>query len=97
MLCDWKVARREAQRLIGLGEVNRDRIVDAGCDACGGQGLLDGFPLRDPHHVEMVDWSRPEWHVRAHDRFSGVGEELTVLARPLPPLLVPLRQMTKLH
>src|SRR2546422_11353262 len=59
--------------------------------------LFRSLPVRDAHHVEMVDRSRPGRHVWKDDRPLGVGEELVVAACPLPALLVPLRQMTKLH
>src|SRR5713101_5398526 len=45
----------------------------------------------------MVDRPRPRGHAREDDRAAGVGEELVVVACALPALLVPLRQMTKLH
>src|SRR5207249_10343500 len=74
-----------------------DRVVDPCCDACGGQVLLEPLTLRNPHYVEMVDRPRPRRYVRKDDRPLGVGEELVVAACTLPALLVPLRQMVKLH
>src|SRR2546425_12259912 len=97
LLGDREVTRTEAQSLIGLREVKRDWVVDARSDACGGQVLLEGVPVRDPHHVEMVDRTRPGRYVWEDDCPVGVGEEVVIAACPLPALLVPLRQMTKLH
>src|SRR2546422_5329603 len=89
LLGDREVTRTEAQRLIRLREVKRDRVVDARSNACGGEVLLEPLPILDPHHIEVEDRSRPERHVWQNDRRLGVGEELVVPARPLPPLLVP--------
>src|SRR2546425_1949278 len=97
LLGDWEVTPTEAETLVGLREVKRDRVVDARSDACGGQVLLEGLPIRDPHHIEMVDRSRPGRDVWKDDHPFGVGEEFVVAACPLPALLVPLREMTKLH
>src|SRR5947208_6314548 len=74
-----------------------NRVVDARSDACGGQAHLELFPIRDPHHIEVVDRSRPDRDVWEDDRPLGIGEELVVVTCSLSPLLVPLRQMTKLH
>src|SRR2546422_11337903 len=76
LLSDREVTRTEAQSLIGLREVKRDRVVDARSDASGGQVLLEKLPVRNLHHVEMVDRSRPERHVGKDDRPLGVGEKL---------------------
>src|SRR5438309_6263540 len=74
-----------------------DRVVDARSDACGGQVLLEPLPVGEPHDIEMADGARPRRHMRKGDRHPGVGEELVVGARPFSALLVPLRQVTKLH
>src|SRR5205807_6598182 len=78
LLGDREVTRTEAQSLIGLREVKRDRVVDARADACGRQVLLEGLTVRNPDHIEMVDRSRPERHVWKHDRPLSIGEELVV-------------------
>ena len=97
LLGDRQVTRTEAQRLVGLREVKRDRVVDARSDAGGGQILLESVTVRDPHHVEMVDRSRPRRLIGKGEGSVGTGEELVVAACPLPALLVPHRQITKLH
>src|SRR5437867_554620 len=97
LLGDREVTAAEAQSLVRLGEMERGRVVDARCDACGGQVLLEPFPLRNRHYIAMVDRPRPRRHVRKDDRLLGVGEEPVVAACPLPAMFVPLRQMTKLH
>src|SRR5437667_10736715 len=74
-----------------------NRVVDARSDACGGQAHLELFPIRDPHHIAVVDRSRPDRDVWEDDRPLGICEELVVVTCSLSPLLVPLRQMTKLH
>src|SRR5207245_4076803 len=74
-----------------------DRVVDARSDACGGQVLLEGLPVSDPYHIEVVDRSRPKRHVWKDDRPLGVSKELAVPACTLPAMFVPYRQMTKLH
>src|SRR3989442_3041701 len=72
-------------------------VVDPISEARGGRFFRDPLATRDPHDIKGVARSRPERNVWEDDDHLGVGEELVVTARPLPPLLVPLRQMAKLH
>src|SRR5207245_2880394 len=97
LLGDWEVTPTEAESLVGLREVKRDRVVDARSDAGGGQVRLEELAVCDPHYIEMVDRSRPGWNVWKDDRPLGVGEEPVVGACQLPALLVPFREVTKLH
>jgi hypothetical protein len=71
--------------------------VDAGADAGRREVFLEPLAVRDPHRVEVVDRPRPGRHVGNDDRSCGVGEELIVSQGELPPLLVPLCQVAKLH
>ncbi len=48
LLGDREIALRIAQPLIGLLKVQRNRVVDSGADARGGQVLHELFPVLRP-------------------------------------------------
>src|SRR6266513_3502953 len=78
LLGNREIARTEAERIIGLREMKRDRVVDARSDARGSQILLKLLPVSDPNNVEVVNRSRPRGHVRQGDRAFGAAEELVI-------------------
>src|SRR5439155_575449 len=94
-LGDREVTAAEAERLVGLLEMERDGVVDARAETDGSEVLLQPLSIRDPHDVEVIDWSRPDGDVWADDRPFGIGEELVVVTCALSTLVGPLRQMTK--
>src|SRR3989442_484606 len=97
LLGNWEIDRTEAKDLIGLREMERDRVVDARSDACSGQILLELFSAHDSNNIEMVDRSRPRRHVRSGDRSFSLAEQFIITACSVSALLIPLTQMAKLH
>src|SRR2546425_7507619 len=60
------------------------------------KSTLDAVAVCQPYHIEVIDRLGPCRHMGSDDSV-GSRQKLIVAACPLPALLVPLRQMTKLH